>query len=66
MSWHIRYRRENGKNGIQDIGGRVTRMKESERCPWQVEEQTPRQEESQEVTKSRSPVRKFQGSGSTE
>lgn len=39
-------------------------MKESERCPWQVEEETQRQEESQEAAKSISPgSREFQGGG---
>lgn len=42
----------------------MTRMKESERCPWQVEEETQRQEESQEAAKSISPgSREFQGGG---
>lgn len=43
----------------------MTSMKESERCPWQVEEEKiQRQEESQEGTKSRSPgSKKFQGCG---
>ena len=51
--------------GTQGTGGRVTRMKESEKCPRQVEEeQTQRQEESQEAAKSRSPGSgKFQGWG---
>lgn len=52
-------------HGIRGIGGRITRIKESER---QMEaEQTQSQEESQEVAKSRSPGSgKFQGWGSTE
>lgn len=43
----------------------MTSMKESERYPWQVEEEKiQRQEESQEGTKSRSPgARNFKGVG---
>lgn len=45
----------------------MTRMKESERCPWQVEEETQRQEESQEAAKSISPgSREFQGGGGSQ